>query len=47
MPGVYAMFDVVGKERLEAENARCSAPARVVFKGLYEEWKRLGRWKES
>jgi len=46
MPGVYAMFDVVGQERLEAENARCSAPARVVFKVLYEEWKRMGRWKE-
>lgn len=47
MNGVWAVFEVVEKETLEACFAGVSAPGRVVLRGLWEEWRREGggKWK--
>lgn len=42
-PGLHAAFACVEAGVLEAANARLGAPARSVFKALYEDYKRFGR----
>lgn len=47
MPGIWAVFEVVEKETLEACFASVNASARIVLRGLWEEWRREGggKWK--
>lgn len=47
MPGLYAVFDVVSVEGMRALNAAMDASGRAIFKGLYDDYRRFGRWKET
>ncbi|KAK6357038.1 hypothetical protein TWF718_001369 [Orbilia javanica] len=43
-PGLYAMFDVMQESTLRSLNMSLDNPGRVVFKGLYEDWNKFGKW---
>ncbi|KAK6363287.1 hypothetical protein TWF730_000727 [Orbilia blumenaviensis] len=43
-PGLYAMFDVMQESTLRSLNMSLDNPGRVVFKALYEDWKKFGKW---
>lgn len=45
MPGIFAVMDVMSAEVKRTVNARLDANGRSIFKGLYENWRREGRWK--
>jgi len=45
-PGLYAMFDVMGPEILRMVNATLDVQGRVLFRALYDEWGKLGKWSE-
>lgn len=47
LPGLYAVFEVTSKEMLRMINAGMDASSRAVFKALYEEYRRFGRWDQS
>ncbi|KAI5294501.1 hypothetical protein KEM52_003864 [Ascosphaera acerosa] len=44
MPGLYAILDVMSQDGLKGMNASMDAPTRAMFRGLYEDYKRYGRW---
>ncbi len=44
MPGLYAVLDVMGREVMRGMNRKMGASERAVWKGLYEDWTRWGRW---
>lgn len=41
-PGIYAVLNVMTKEGMRTMNAALDESGRAVWKGLYEEWRRLG-----
>ncbi|KAK6534287.1 hypothetical protein TWF281_005615 [Arthrobotrys megalospora] len=43
-PGLYAMFDVMQESTLRSLNMSLDNPGRVVFKALYEDWNKFGKW---
>ncbi|KAL1638100.1 hypothetical protein SLS58_008937 [Diplodia intermedia] len=45
MPGLYACADVVGIEALRAMNAGLGAGERAIWRGVYGDWKKFGRWE--
>lgn len=45
-PGLYAMFDVMQPSTLRSLNLSLDNPGRVLFKSLYEDWSKFGKWKE-
>ncbi|EOD44744.1 Nucleolar 27S pre-rRNA processing Urb2/Npa2 [Neofusicoccum parvum] len=45
MPALYACADVVGIEALRAMNAGLAAGERAVWRGVYADWKKFGRWE--
>lgn len=45
MPGIFAVMDVMSAEVKRTVNARLDASGRSIFKRLYEEWRKEGRWK--
>ncbi|KAK7547828.1 Urb2/Npa2 family-domain-containing protein [Phyllosticta citricarpa] len=45
MPALYACADVVGVEGMRAMNAGMSAAERAIWKGVYADWRRFGRWE--
>lgn len=47
IPGLRATFGCVGRDVLEATNARLGGAARSVFRGLYEDYKKSGRGKAT
>ncbi|PGH17592.1 hypothetical protein AJ80_04771 [Polytolypa hystricis UAMH7299] len=47
MPGLYAVLDVMSKETMRGMNAAMDASSRAVFKGLYEDYTRFGRWNHD
>lgn len=44
MPGLYAVLDVMGTEVMRGMNAKMDASQRAIWKGLYGDWVRFGRW---
>lgn len=44
MPGLYAALDAMGKEVMRGMNAKMDASQRAIFKSLYEDYTRFGRW---
>ena len=44
-PGLYAVFGVMGQETMRTVNAALDAAARAVWKVLYEDYQRFGRWE--
>ncbi|KAL9108252.1 MAG: hypothetical protein Q9227_006990 [Pyrenula ochraceoflavens] len=44
MPGMYAVMEAMGPEVMRACNAQMDSECRSVFKDLYGEWVKEGRW---
>lgn len=47
MPGLYAALDVMSKESLRALNAALDASGRAVFKSLYDDYVKFGKWNKA
>lgn len=47
MPGLYATLDVMSKESMRALNAGLDASARAVFKALYDDYVKFGKWNKA
>ncbi|KAI1933530.1 hypothetical protein LOZ65_000163 [Ophidiomyces ophidiicola] len=47
MPGWYAVLDVMSKTTLRAMNASMDSSSRAVFKGLYDDYVKFGRWNHD
>lgn len=45
-PGLWAAMDVVGIEGMRAMSAGMDQSARAVWRGVYGEWNRFGKWRE-
>ncbi|KAJ5082444.1 hypothetical protein N7532_011487 [Penicillium argentinense] len=44
MPGFYAVLDVMSKETLRSLNSQLDVSARAVFKSLYDDYVKFGKW---
>ncbi|KAF3921449.1 hypothetical protein ABW21_db0204929 [Orbilia brochopaga] len=42
--GVYAMFNVMEASTLRSFNMGLDNPGRVIFKQVYDDWSRYGKW---
>ncbi|KAJ5247550.1 hypothetical protein N7468_002533 [Penicillium chermesinum] len=47
MPGMYAALDVMSRESLRALNAGLDGSGRAVFKSLYDDYVRFGKWNKA
>ncbi|KAJ5901945.1 hypothetical protein N7495_002473 [Penicillium taxi] len=47
MPGLYAAMDVMTRESLRALNAALDISGRAVFKSLYDDYVRFGKWNKA
>jgi nucleolar pre-ribosomal-associated protein 2 len=47
MPGLYAVLDVIPRDLMRGMNAAMDSSSRAIFKGLYEDYQRFGRWNQS
>jgi nucleolar pre-ribosomal-associated protein 2 len=47
MPGMYAILDVMSRDTVRAMNAAMDSPSRAVFKGLYADYVRFGKWNHD
>ncbi|EEH36195.2 hypothetical protein PAAG_00518 [Paracoccidioides lutzii Pb01] len=47
VPGLYAVLDVMSKETMRGMNAAMDSSSRAVFKGLYDDYVRFGKWNHG
>lgn len=47
MPGLYSALDVMSRESLRAMNAGLDASGRAVFKSLYDDYVKFGKWNKA
>ncbi|KAJ5291698.1 hypothetical protein N7478_000949 [Penicillium angulare] len=47
LPGLYAALDVMSKESLRAMNAALDVSSRAVFKSLYDDYVKFGKWNKA
>ena len=47
MPGLYAVLDVMGRDVMRGMNAAMDSSQRAIFKGLYDDYLRFGRWDQN
>ncbi|KAJ5224834.1 uncharacterized protein N7469_008337 [Penicillium citrinum] len=47
MPGLYAVLDVMSKETLRSLNSGLDASSRAVFKSLYDDYVKFGKWNQA
>ncbi|KAJ5676947.1 uncharacterized protein N7477_002580 [Penicillium maclennaniae] len=47
MPGLYAALDVMSKESMRALNAALDMSGRAVFKSLYDDYVKFGKWNKA
>ncbi|OJD27932.1 hypothetical protein ACJ73_00660 [Blastomyces percursus] len=47
MPGFYSVLDVMSKETMRGMNAAMDSSSRAVFKSLYEDYVRFGKWNHG
>ncbi|KAF9884152.1 hypothetical protein FE257_002273 [Aspergillus nanangensis] len=47
MPGLYSVLDVMSRETMRALNAGLDVSGRAVFKGLYDDYVRFGKWNKG
>ena len=43
-PGLYAILDVMSQDVMRTINAAMDSSSRSIFKALYEDYRRSGRW---
>lgn len=44
-PGLYAVFDVMSQDTIRTLNAAMDSSSRAIFKALYDDYRRFGRWE--
>lgn len=47
LPGIYAILDVLSRDTMRALNAGLDVSERAVFKSLYDDYTRFGRWNKA
>jgi nucleolar pre-ribosomal-associated protein 2 len=47
MPGLYSVLDVMSRENMRAMNAAMDSSSRAMFKGLYDDYVRFGKWNNE
>lgn len=47
MPGLYATLDVMSRDSMRALNAALDASGRAVFKALYDDYVKFGKWNKA
>jgi Urb2/Npa2 family len=47
MPGLYVVLDVMSRDLMGGMNAAMDSSSRAIFKGLYEDYQRFGRWNQN
>ncbi|OAX82346.1 hypothetical protein ACJ72_03305 [Emergomyces africanus] len=47
MPGFYSVLDVMSKETMRGMNAAMDSSSRAVFKTLYDDYIRFGKWNHG
>lgn len=47
LPGLYTVLDVMSRETMRALNAGLDASGRAVFKGLYDDYVKFGKWNKG
>jgi hypothetical protein len=47
MPGLYAVLDVMTRDLMREMNSAMDSSSRAIFKGLYEDYQRFGRWNQN
>lgn len=46
-PGLYAVFDVMSPDTMRTLNAAMDSSSRAIFKALYDDYRRFGRWERA
>jgi len=46
-PGFYAVFNLMTPEAMRTLNASMDSSSRSIFKTLYDDYRRFGRWEEK
>lgn len=44
-PGLYAVLDVMSQDAMHTLNAAMNSSSRAIFKALYDDHRRFGRWE--
>ncbi|OJJ49936.1 hypothetical protein ASPZODRAFT_163974 [Penicilliopsis zonata CBS 506.65] len=47
MPGLYAILDVMSRDTMRALNAGLDVSGRAVFKALYDDYVKFGKWNKG
>lgn len=47
LPGLYAVLDVMSRETMRAMNAGLDVSGRAIFKGLYDDYVKFGKWNKG
>ncbi|KAJ6180988.1 hypothetical protein N7519_011449 [Penicillium mononematosum] len=47
LPGLYAALDVMSRESMRALNAALDVSGRAVFKSLYDDYVKFGKWNKG
>jgi len=47
VPGMYTVLDAMSRDLMRSMNAEMDPSSRAIFKGLYDDWTRFGRWDQS
>ncbi|KAL7661724.1 hypothetical protein ACMYSQ_001102 [Aspergillus niger] len=47
VPGLYAVLDVMSRETMRAMNAGLDVSGRAVFKALYDDYVKFGKWNKG
>ncbi|KAL2827640.1 Urb2/Npa2 family-domain-containing protein [Aspergillus cavernicola] len=47
MPGLYSVLDVMSRDTMRALNAGLDVSGRAMFKALYDDYMKFGRWNKG
>jgi nucleolar pre-ribosomal-associated protein 2 len=47
LPGFYAVLDVMSRDTMRAMNAGLDVSGRAIFKGLYDDYVKFGKWNKG
>lgn len=47
MPGLYSILDGLSREAMRSLNAELEVSSRAVFKGLYDDYAKFGKWNKA
>ncbi|EAW07511.1 ribosome biogenesis protein URB2 [Aspergillus clavatus NRRL 1] len=47
LPGLYTVLDVMSRDTMRAMNAGLDMSGRAIFKGLYDDYVKFGKWNKG